>query len=118
MGLKPDQGVTLRCLWAGRRFGRFSNMSFPAPVLIHAQSIIFVKQSARKNVLTTSGVNFFCQRVGLTVCRLPGMPDVFWWSETLEKRVFYYSWIIAKIFLENWRIDFENYDYTAYKSVF
>jgi hypothetical protein len=36
---------------------------------------------------------------------------VFWWSETLGKRVLYYSWIIAKIFLENWSIHFTKFFY-------
>ena len=33
---------------------------------------------------------------------------VFWWSETLGKRLLYYSWFVAKIFLEYWLIDSGN----------
>jgi hypothetical protein len=107
MGLKPDHGMTLRRLWAGGWL--FSNMSFTASILTHARSIIFMKQIARKNVSSTSRVNFFAS--GLCYCCwLPGVPGVFWLSETLEKRLLYYSWNVAKIFLENRRIDSENYD--------
>jgi hypothetical protein len=33
----------------------------------------------------------------------------FSWSETLGKRLIYYGWILAKIFLGNWHIDSRNY---------
>ena len=38
---------------------------------------------------------------------------VFWWSETLGKRLFYYSWIVAKTFLENWLIHFTKFFYSS-----
>jgi hypothetical protein len=76
MGLKPDQGMIVRRLWAGGWL--FSNMSFTASFLTHARSIIFVKPGARKNVSSNSYIYFFASGLGLLYAGCPKCLAFFW----------------------------------------
>ena len=59
----------------------------------------FCESKCREDVSSTGCVNFLPADWGYCILVAQGAWH-FSWSETLGKRLFYYSWIIAKIFLE------------------